>query len=142
MPAVHGDVAEALGDLGARAVPQGDGVTSVVDGFVTRRDLVADERAQTGKESSDRGIVGLEEFVQSLLRTLPPSPTYPTYSTYPTYLLPTFSYHFRFAVAVPMQTTSTRLSALRSAAAQPAAAIDPSSSSARFVQLAPSAEAV
>ena len=41
------------------------------------------------------------------------------------YFFPTFSYHFTFAVAVPMQTISTRLSAFRSAAAQPAPAIPP-----------------
>ena len=40
---------------------------------------------------------------------------------------PVFSYHLRFAVADPMQTMSGRLSALRSATAQPAPAI-PSSS--------------
>lgn len=37
------------------------------------------------------------------------------------------SYHFRFAVLVPMQTTSGRLSAFRSATAHPAPAMPPSS---------------
>src|SRR5437763_208191 len=38
-----------------------------------------------------------------------------------------FSYHFRFAVAVPMHTTSIRRSPFKSAAAQPAPAMPPSS---------------
>src|SRR4051794_29945775 len=51
---------------------------------------------------------------------------------------PRFSYHFKFAVADPIQITSTRRSAFKSAAAQAAAAMPPSSSTVR-VHCSPSA---
>ena len=44
------------------------------------------------------------------------------------YRFPRFSYHLRFAVAVPMHAMSMRPSPLKSAAVQPAAAMPPSSS--------------
>jgi len=165
---VDRDVAEALRHSRRGAVEKGDRVGGPEQGFLAGRHFADDELPEPEGKCPHRRIVRLKKFSERLCRTLP-QPHYPTHATHPThltypaypthsthsthsthpthsthstYFFPTFSYHFRFAVAVPMHTTSTRLSALRSAAAQPAAAIDPSSSSARFVQLAPSAEAV
>src|SRR6266404_3131777 len=44
---------------------------------------------------------------------------------------PRFSYHFKFVVAVPIQTTSGRPSPFKSATAQPAAPMPPSSRTSR-----------
>src|SRR5262249_7957761 len=149
---VDRDVAEALGHPRRRAVEKGDRIGRSEESFPTRGHFADDELPEPEGKRSDGRIVRFQEFGECPLRVFTrfslsrlraayggqACPSRPSCRSC-LHLFPVFSYHFRFAVAVPMQTMSTRLSALRSAAAHPAPAIPPSSMT-RFDQLAPSAD--